>query len=168
MLSVDHVGQVPFEGTDGLHRRLALSQAAAVVGAAGRVVAELDDGHDVQDPVDAPVAGPGQAVALLVTGGGFDRGGAVPGGEVRRGAEPVDVADVAEQAGRAGRADPVEFAQRAAGLGDELVQLLVRGPDLASMTVSSSMSSRASWWRVWATMPTGSGAVAAGSWPGPG
>ena len=26
---------------------------------------------------------------------------------------------------------------------------------LASMTVSSSMSSRASWWRVWATMPTG-------------
>jgi len=30
---------------------------------------------------------------------------------------------------------------------------------LASMVVSSSMSSRASWWRVWATTPVGAGAV---------
>ena len=40
------------------------------VGAAWCVVAELDDSHDVQDAVGAPVPGPGQAVALLVTGGG--------------------------------------------------------------------------------------------------
>jgi hypothetical protein len=77
-MSVDHIGQSPFEGPHGLHRRLALGQAAAVIRAARGVVAELDDGHDVQDPVDAPVAGPRQAVALLVTGGCVDRGGAVP------------------------------------------------------------------------------------------
>jgi hypothetical protein len=40
------------------------------------VVAELDDGHDVQDPVDAPVPGSGQPVASLVAGGRVE--GAVP------------------------------------------------------------------------------------------
>ena len=148
---------------------LALGESAAVVGAAGGVVAELDDGHDVQDPVDAPVAGPGQAVALLVAGGRVDRGGAVPGGEVPGGAEPADVADVAEQPGRAGRADAVEFAQGAAGRGDELVQLLVRGPDLRVDDGQLLDEFRASWWRVWATMPTRLAArFAAGSWPGRG
>jgi hypothetical protein len=47
----------------------------------------LDDGHDVQDPVDAPVAEAGQPVAALVAGGRFERGGAVPGGEMRGGAK---------------------------------------------------------------------------------
>jgi hypothetical protein len=77
-------------------------------------VAELDDGHDLQDPVDAPVPEPAQAVASLVAGGRFDRGGAVPGREVRGGAEPADITDitdVADEPGRAGRADPVELGQ---------------------------------------------------------
>jgi hypothetical protein len=58
-------------------------------------VAQLNDGHDVQDPVDAPVAGAGQAVAFLVAGGGVQRRGAVPSGEVCRAGEAVDVADIA-------------------------------------------------------------------------
>ncbi len=37
-----------------------------VVGAALGRVAQLDDGHDVQCPVDPPVPGPRQAVALLL------------------------------------------------------------------------------------------------------
>src|ERR1051326_8726626 len=104
-LPVDDVGQAAFEGAHGFHRGLALGEPAPVAGAAFGVVAELDDGHDVQDPVDAPVAAPRQAVALLVAGGGIQRGGAVPGGEVRPAAEPVNVADVAEQSGSTGRAD---------------------------------------------------------------
>ena len=107
---------------------LAVGESAPVVGAAVGVVAELDDGHDVQDPVDAPVAGPGQPVALLVAGGGVDRGGAVPGGEVAAAGEAADVTDVAEQPGGAGRADAVELLQRAAGRGDELGQLLRSRP----------------------------------------
>ena len=35
----------------------------------------MDDGRDVQDPVDAPVSEPAQPVAALVAGGRFDRGG---------------------------------------------------------------------------------------------
>jgi hypothetical protein len=70
--------KVAFERAQGLHGRLAFGQATAVVGAAGGVVAELDDGHGVQDPVDAPVAGPGQPVTFLVAGGCLDRCGAVP------------------------------------------------------------------------------------------
>jgi hypothetical protein len=64
-VAVDHIGQSPFEGPHGLHRRFALGQAAAVVRPAGRVVTELDDGHDVQDPVDTPVAGPGQMTSIV-------------------------------------------------------------------------------------------------------
>jgi hypothetical protein len=64
------------------------------------VTAQLNDGHDVQNPVDAPVPGPREAVAVLVAGGGIDRGGAVPGGEVTAAGEPADVTDVAEQPGR--------------------------------------------------------------------
>jgi hypothetical protein len=68
-LLVDHVGEVAFERPEGLHRRLALGQTTPVVGAARGVVAELDDGHDVEDAVDASVAGPRQPVAALVTQG---------------------------------------------------------------------------------------------------
>ena len=68
-------------------------------------VAELDDGHDVQGPVDPPVAGAGEPVAFLVAGGGVQRCGAVPGGEPVPVGEAADVADVGEQPGGAGGAD---------------------------------------------------------------
>jgi hypothetical protein len=57
-------------------------------------VAQLDDGHDVQRPVDPAVAGAGEPVALLLAGGGVQGCGAVPGREVVPAGEPVDVADV--------------------------------------------------------------------------
>src|SRR6185503_5435428 len=119
-----------FEAAHRLHRGLAGGDLAPDVGAAVGVVAELDDGHDVQDAVDAPVPGPGQAVALLVAGGGVQGCGAVPGGEVAAAGEAADVADVADQAGRAGRADAVQFLQTAAGGLDETGQLLARRLDL--------------------------------------
>jgi hypothetical protein len=77
-LLVDHVGEVAFERAEGFHRGPAFGETASVVDPAGGVMAQLDDGHDVQDAVDASVAEPGQAVALLVAGGRLDRGGAVP------------------------------------------------------------------------------------------
>jgi hypothetical protein len=92
-----------FERAQRFQGGLAFGEAASVVGAAGGVVADLGDGHDVQDPVDSPVPGAGEPVAFLVAGGGFDRGGAVPRGEMRGGAEPGDVTDVADQPGGSGR-----------------------------------------------------------------
>jgi hypothetical protein len=127
---VDDVGQVAFERAEGFHRGVAFGEAAPVVGAAGCVTAELDDGHDVQDAVDATVAGAGEPVAALVAGGRLEWGGAVPGGEVCWGAEPADVGDVADQPGGAGRADAVQPGLGAAVFGDELAELLVGCPDL--------------------------------------
>jgi hypothetical protein len=37
----------------------------------------LDDGHDVQGPVDAPVPGPREPVPVLIPGGSVDRGGKI-------------------------------------------------------------------------------------------
>ena len=48
-------------------------------------------------------------MALLLPGGGVDRGGAVPGREVPAAREAGDVPDVAEQPGGAGGADAVEL-----------------------------------------------------------
>ena len=93
---------------------------AVVVGAAFGRVAQLDGGHDVQDPVDLPVPGPGQPVADLVAGGGVDRCGAVPGREVVAVGEPGDVADLDQQPGGAGGADAVQVDQRGAGRGEQL------------------------------------------------
>jgi hypothetical protein len=45
-------------------------------------VADLDDGHDVQRPVDASVAGAGEPMAFLLTGRGVQ--GAVPFQEANR------------------------------------------------------------------------------------
>jgi len=106
---VDDVGQMPFEGAERFHRGFAFGEAAPVVGAAGGIPAQLDDGHDVQDPVDAPIPGAGEPVAALVTRGRLERGGAVPGREVRRGGEPADVGDVGDQPGSAGRTNPMQL-----------------------------------------------------------
>ncbi len=82
-LVIHDVAEPSFEGAHRFHGCLAGGGFAVVAGAAFTVaVAELDDGHDVQHPVDLAVAGPGQAVADLVAGGGAGRRGAVPGGEV--------------------------------------------------------------------------------------
>ena len=71
--------------------------------------------------------GPGQPVADLVAGGGVDRRGAVPRGEVRFGGEPGHVGDLHQQPGGAGGADPVQGGQRGSGGLEQCVQLLVGG-----------------------------------------
>ncbi len=76
-LFVDGVRQASFQAAEGFSRCFAVGEFASVVGAAFGVVAELDDGHDVQGPVDASVAGSGEAVASMVAAGGVDWGGAV-------------------------------------------------------------------------------------------
>ena len=100
---------------------------AVEVGAAFGGVAQLDDGHDVQDPVDLAVPASREPVADVVAGGGVDRGGAGPGAEVVAVGEPGDVADLDQQPGRAGGADAVQVHQAGAGRGDQLGEFLVRG-----------------------------------------
>ena len=51
-LAVEDIGEPAFEAAQGFHRCLAGGEFASVVGASLGVVADLDDGHDVQDPVD--------------------------------------------------------------------------------------------------------------------
>jgi len=67
-LAVHHIGQSPFQCAQGFHGGLARRDAATEVRAALGVIADLDDGHDVQGPVDAPVTGAGETVALLLAG----------------------------------------------------------------------------------------------------
>jgi hypothetical protein len=93
-LPVDDVGQAPLEAAHGFHRGLTGGFPGVVVGASFGPVAQLDDGHDVQRPVDPAVAGAGEPVALLLAGGGVQGCGAVPGREVVPAGESVDVADV--------------------------------------------------------------------------
>ena len=69
-------------------------------------------------------------MAVLLTGGGVDRGGAVSGGEVTAGRETGYVTNIAEEPGGTRRPDPVEGEQAAAGGLDQLEQLLVRRLDL--------------------------------------
>ena len=123
---VDDVGQAAFEGAHGHHRGHAAGLARVVVGAAFGLVAELDDGHDVQDPVDPPVPGPRQPVAFLVAGGGVQGCGAVPGRELVPVGEAVDVTDVGEQPGGAGGADAVQLQQRGPACGHQGGELLLQ------------------------------------------
>ena len=99
---------------------------AVEVGPAFGGVAQLDDGHDVQDPVDLPVAAAGEPVADVVAGGGVDRCGAGPGGEVAAVGEPGDVADLDQQPGSTGGADAVQVKQAGAGGPDQCLEFLVR------------------------------------------
>jgi hypothetical protein len=76
------------------------------VGAAFGGVAELDDGHDVQDTVDSSVAGAGESMALLVT-------------------------DIGQQPRRAGRLDPVGLGEGGAAVDDHCRSSVSAGFDLA-------------------------------------
>jgi hypothetical protein len=69
--------------------------------ARARFLAPFLVGHAVQDAVDPPVAGPGQAVAFLVAGGSIQGCGAVPGRELVPVSEAVDVTGVSQQPGGA-------------------------------------------------------------------
>jgi hypothetical protein len=124
-LAVDDVGQPPFEAPHRFHGGFAGGEPAPVVGAAFGAGAQRDDGHDVQDPVDPAVSCPGQAVPVLVTAGGIQGCGAVPGSEPALVSEPRDVTDVAEEPCRAGGADAVQCEQPGPGLPDQFDELFV-------------------------------------------
>ncbi len=128
-LPAGDVGQPPLQAPHRFLGGFAGGEFAPVAGAAFGVVAPRDDGHDVQDLVDPAVAGPGQAVPVLVTAGGSQGCGAVPGREPALVGEPRDVTDVAEEARRAGGADAVQGEQAAAGRGHQLFELSAGGLD---------------------------------------
>ena len=119
--------RLSFEAAHGLLRGLPGRRLPVVVGASFGRVAQLDGGHDVQDAVDLPVAGPGQPVADVVAGGRVDRGGSVPGREVGAVGEPGDVADLDQQPGRTGRSDAVQVQQAGPGGRDQVDEFLVGG-----------------------------------------
>jgi hypothetical protein len=62
-----------------------------------------------KDPVDAAVARAGQSMRALITGGGVQGRGAIPGGEAAPVAEAGDVSDVAQQPRGAGGSDAEQF-----------------------------------------------------------
>ena len=97
---VDHVGPSASQRAHRLHRGLPGSLLTVEVDTAGRAVTQLHHGHDVQDSVDAPVAGAGEPVALLSAAGGIQGRGAVVGGEPVPVGEAGDVTDVAPAAAR--------------------------------------------------------------------
>src|SRR5215467_3761281 len=63
----------------------------------------------------------------LVTGGGVDGGGPVPGREVGFAREAGDVTDLHEQTSSTGGADSVQVGQGGAGRLEQLVEFFVRG-----------------------------------------
>jgi len=82
-VAVDDVGQPSLHASHGFHRGLTIEFLAVVVGTSLGLVTQLNSGHHVQNPVDLPVARPGQPVPDLVTGGGIDGCRPVPRSEVR-------------------------------------------------------------------------------------
>ena len=72
---------------------------ALVVAAAGTVVADLGQGHDVQGVVELAVTGAGEPVAHDVAGGHLDRRHAAEGGEGCRLPEPADRAGAGQDLG---------------------------------------------------------------------
>lgn len=117
-------------------------------------MAELDNGHDVQDSVDAPVPGPGKTVSLLLSRGRVQGGGAVPGREPIPVPEPVDITDIGEKSCGAGGSDAVQVHQGGSAVGDQLPQFGVRGLDLAVDALEVRRSTRPS--AAWRVLPTGS------------
>ena len=71
--------------------------------------------------------GPGQAVPVLLPGGGVDRGGAVPRREMTAAREAGHVTNVAEEPRRAGRADAVQ-RELVQATGSTLLELNGVGP----------------------------------------
>jgi hypothetical protein len=95
----------PNEAAHSLLAALVFGALAAEVGPPVGVVSQLHNSGDVQGSGDLAVAGPGQPVPDLFSGGGIDRGCAGPGREVRGVREAGDVADSARI--RAAPAGPI-------------------------------------------------------------
>jgi hypothetical protein len=104
-VAIDDIGESPLETAERLFRGVAFSPLAQVVGAPGGVAARLAGRHDMQRVVELPIASPGEPVAGNVTAGGFDRGDATVGREVRCAGEAVNVPHPAQNLGGEDRPD---------------------------------------------------------------
>ena len=82
---------------------------AQVVGATGRVVADLGDRGHVHGVVQLSVPARVEAVSLDRSRRGFDRSRLVVAGEVPGGREPANVTDSADDDRRGQRSDPVHL-----------------------------------------------------------
>lgn len=155
-LFVDGVGQASFEAADGLLGCFAVGEFASVVGAALGVVVELDDGHDVQDSVDASVAGSGESMALVIAAGCVDGCCAVAAGEVVVSGDSgvMSATSLRMRAAlegpmpyRSSRPVPVSLSSSRSWTSAALI--------LRSIVISLMISSKASWWRVLLTKSRG-------------
>ena len=95
-LAVEGVGDLALETPQRLEGLLALGSFAPVVGPAVGVEADLADRGDVDHVVHPAVAGPGQAVAVLLAGGCVQGCGAGPGREAVAVGESRDVTGVGQ------------------------------------------------------------------------
>jgi hypothetical protein len=110
-LSIDGVGDPGLKAPDRLEGLLARRWLASVVGLPVGVESDLADRGDVDHVVHPPVPGAGESVAVLLTGGRIECGGACPGSEAVAIGEPVHVSDIGTGRGIHHRADAADVHQ---------------------------------------------------------
>jgi hypothetical protein len=111
-VSVDDVGESPFEAAQRFEVGLALVALVSVVVLTGPGHAVLNDRGDMQRVVEPAVAAAVEPVAVVVSGGHVDRCGARVAGEVVPAAEPADVAGLGDDLRGVDGSDSVDLQQR--------------------------------------------------------
>jgi hypothetical protein len=130
-LVIDDVGEPAFQRAHRLPGCLPGGDFAVKVGPALSLVAQPARGHDVQHPVDLPVAGPREPVADLIAGGGIDGRSAI------REAKCARVGNLA--------ASPTSASSRAAPDGPIPCRSVNVVPVAASSAVSSLLAALLRW-----------------------
>jgi len=127
----DGVGDVAFEGADGLAVAVAAGASPGDVGAGAGVTERLGEGDVVDRVVDATVAAEVQAMAFGVACRCWDGGGAVVTSERVVVTEPAHVGDLADQGSGHERAAAVQREQVRSEGTHETVELSRERVDLA-------------------------------------
>jgi hypothetical protein len=117
-LSVDDVGQPPFEASHRFLVALAVGSLPQVIGSARGVLPDLGEGHDVEAEVELTITCTRKPMADGISGGHINRSCTGVGGERGGGTETIDRADPAEYLAGGQRADTAQVGQRGAGFGD--------------------------------------------------
>jgi hypothetical protein len=94
--AVYDLGELPLQATQGLPRRLVLSELALVVLLAETRVHRLHPRSEVERVIQRAIPGTTQPVTANVAAGGFDRGSSCVAGVVARGCEARDVPSVTQ------------------------------------------------------------------------
>jgi hypothetical protein len=134
-LPPDRVADPTLERAERLLLRLALSDLAVVVDAAGSVVRDLSYCDEVYRVVEFAVAAGVEPVPLSRSARCLDRRGPVVGGEAFLGREASRVADVSEDQPRDDRADAIQLEQVGLRRGDGVTD---PGLDSDELTVESA------------------------------